>query len=154
MGAYCGVYSSISSQNLAIRISLPPVSDPSVLQIRIPLLTGPTPRNIAVRLIFHTVDLYFGEDQDNVRENLNRGLDMFDRVKADPVFASRIKILRLHWAYEEGDMLDLMTRAGCSHCVLSICCSDSSTYRHFPNRITSVQGTSRIRMDWLPRTTC
>ncbi|TCD62325.1 hypothetical protein EIP91_007065 [Steccherinum ochraceum] len=67
-------------------------------------------RNIAVRIIFHTVDLYFGEDQDNVRENLNRGLDMFDRVKADPVFASRIKILRLHWAYEEGDMLDLMTR--------------------------------------------
>ena len=69
-----------------------------------------TPRNIAVRIIFHTVDLYFGEDQDNVRENLNRGLDMFDRVKADPIFASRIKILRLHWAYEEGDMLDLMTR--------------------------------------------
>ncbi|THH26388.1 hypothetical protein EUX98_g7801 [Antrodiella citrinella] len=67
-------------------------------------------RNIALRIIFHTVDLYFGEDQDNVRENLNRGLDMFDRVKADPIFAGRIKILRLHWAYEEGDMLDLMTR--------------------------------------------
>ncbi|KAI0077022.1 hypothetical protein K474DRAFT_1662280 [Panus rudis PR-1116 ss-1] len=67
-------------------------------------------RNIAVRIIFHTVDLYFGEDQDNVRENRTRGLDIFDRVKADPVFASRIKILRLHWAYEEGDMLDLMTR--------------------------------------------
>lgn len=41
-------------------------------------------RNIAVRIIFHTLDLYFGEDQDNVRENLNRGLDIFDRVKADP----------------------------------------------------------------------
>ncbi|CAL1694491.1 unnamed protein product [Somion occarium] len=67
-------------------------------------------RNIAVRIIFHTLDLYFGEDQDNVRENLNRGLDIFDRVKADPVFASRIRILRLHWAYEEGDMLDLMIR--------------------------------------------
>ncbi|KAI0791067.1 hypothetical protein C8Q75DRAFT_759179 [Abortiporus biennis] len=67
-------------------------------------------RTIAVRIIFHTLDLYFGEDQDNVRENLNRGLDIFDRVKADPVFASQIKILRLHWAYEEGDMLDLMTR--------------------------------------------
>ncbi|KAF4586299.1 hypothetical protein EYR40_010307 [Pleurotus pulmonarius] len=63
-------------------------------------------RNIAVRIIFRTLDLYFGEDQDN----LNRGLDIFDRVKADPVFASRVKSLRLHWAYEEGDMLDLMAR--------------------------------------------
>lgn len=68
-------------------------------------------REIAVRLIFHTVDLYFGEDQD-----LNRGLDIFDRVKADPVFASRVKCLRLHWAYEENDMFDLMT----------------SKYFHFP----------------------
>ncbi|PSR73013.1 hypothetical protein PHLCEN_2v11117 [Hermanssonia centrifuga] len=67
-------------------------------------------RNIAVRIIFHTLDLYFGEDQDNIRENLNRGLDIFDRVKGDPLFASQIKILRLHWAYEEGDMLDIMTR--------------------------------------------
>ncbi|CAK5271213.1 unnamed protein product, partial [Mycena citricolor] len=63
-------------------------------------------RDIAVRLIFHTLDLYFGDDQ----EALNRGLDVFDRVKADPVFALRIKTLRLHWAHEEGDMLDLMTR--------------------------------------------
>ncbi|KAJ7123748.1 hypothetical protein C8R44DRAFT_831289 [Mycena epipterygia] len=63
-------------------------------------------RDIAVRLIFHTLDLYFGDDQDA----LNRGLDVFDRVKADPVFASRVKSLRLHWAYEEGDMLDLMIR--------------------------------------------
>lgn len=63
-------------------------------------------REIAVRQIFHTLDIYFGEDT----ENLNRGLDIFDRVKADPVFASRVKSLRLHWAYEEGDMLDLMTR--------------------------------------------
>ncbi|KAG6864419.1 hypothetical protein C0991_009632 [Blastosporella zonata] len=63
-------------------------------------------RDIAVRQIFHTLDLYFGEDT----ENLNRGLDIFDRAKADPVFASRVKSLRLHWAYEEGDMLDLMAR--------------------------------------------
>ena len=63
-------------------------------------------RDIAVRHIFHTVDIYFGEDQ----ENLNRGLDIFDRAKSDPVFACRVKSLRLHWAYEEGDMLDLMTR--------------------------------------------
>ncbi|CDO77493.1 hypothetical protein BN946_scf184902.g27 [Trametes cinnabarina] len=62
-------------------------------------------RDIAERLIFHTIDLYFGEDQD-----LNRGLDIFDRVKAEPVFASRVKALRLHWAYEENDMFDLMTR--------------------------------------------
>ena len=63
-------------------------------------------RDIAVRHIFHTVDIYFGEDQDN----LNRGLDIFDRAKSDPVFACRVKSLRLHWAYEEGDMLDLMAR--------------------------------------------
>ncbi|KAF7345249.1 hypothetical protein MSAN_01901500 [Mycena sanguinolenta] len=64
-------------------------------------------RDIAVRMIFHTLDLYFGSDD---QEALNRGLDIFDRVKADPVFASRVKSLRLHWAYEEGDMLDLMIR--------------------------------------------
>ncbi|KAH9476900.1 hypothetical protein JR316_0010816 [Psilocybe cubensis] len=64
-------------------------------------------RDIAVRHIFHTVDIYFGDDQ---QENLNRGLDIFDRAKNDPVFASQVKSLRLHWAYEEGDMLDLMTR--------------------------------------------
>jgi hypothetical protein len=63
-------------------------------------------RDIAVGLIFHTLDLYFGEDPDY----LNRGLDVFDRVKADPGFAARIKTLRLHWSYEEGDMLDLMAR--------------------------------------------
>lgn len=61
-------------------------------------------RNIAAQLIFRTIDVYFGEDQ----ENVNRGLDIFDRVKADSVFANRVKTLRLHWAYEEGDMLDLM----------------------------------------------
>jgi len=59
-----------------------------------------------VELIFHTLDLYFGEDPDY----LNRGLDLFDRVKADSKFAGRIKTLRLHWSYEEGDMLDLMAR--------------------------------------------
>ncbi|EIN05157.1 hypothetical protein PUNSTDRAFT_92032 [Punctularia strigosozonata HHB-11173 SS5] len=63
-------------------------------------------RNIALRIIFHTVDLYFGEDQDN----LNRSLDIFDRVKDDKSFANRIKVLRLHWACEQGDMLDLMIR--------------------------------------------
>ena len=63
-------------------------------------------RDIAVELIFHTLDLYFGEDPDY----LNRGLDLFDRVKADSKFAGRIKTLRLHWSYEEGDMLDLMAR--------------------------------------------
>ncbi|KAH9924241.1 hypothetical protein B0H21DRAFT_781435 [Amylocystis lapponica] len=63
-------------------------------------------RSIASHMIFRTLDLYFGEDQDN----LNRGLDILDRVKADPAFANQVKTLRLHWAYEEGDMLDLMTR--------------------------------------------
>ncbi|KAL1682122.1 hypothetical protein EV122DRAFT_274569 [Schizophyllum commune] len=63
-------------------------------------------RDIASRIIFRTLDLYFGEDV----EATNRGLDIFDRAKADPVFASRVKSLRLHWAYEEGDMMDLMAR--------------------------------------------
>ncbi|KII90118.1 hypothetical protein PLICRDRAFT_40319 [Plicaturopsis crispa FD-325 SS-3] len=63
-------------------------------------------RDIASRIIFRTLDLYFGEDQDN----LNRGLDIFDRVKSDPQFACRIKTLRLHWSYEESDMLDLVSR--------------------------------------------
>ncbi|KAF9529918.1 hypothetical protein CPB83DRAFT_851811 [Crepidotus variabilis] len=70
------------------------------------LSVSPFHRDMASRHIFHTVDIYFGEDQ----ENLNRGLDIFDRAKNDPVFASRVKSLRLHWAYEEGDMLDLMIR--------------------------------------------
>lgn len=66
-------------------------------------------RNIASRIIFRTIDIYFGEDQD-ARENLNRGLDIFDRVKNDPTFAGLVKTLRIHWAYEDGDMLDLMFR--------------------------------------------
>ncbi|KAJ3849488.1 hypothetical protein EV368DRAFT_75675 [Lentinula lateritia] len=70
------------------------------------LFLSPFHREIAVRIIFHTLDLYFGEDQDN----LNKGLDIFDRAKNDSVFARRVKSLRLHWAYEEGDMLDLMMR--------------------------------------------
>ncbi|KAJ7051110.1 hypothetical protein C8F01DRAFT_1343097 [Mycena amicta] len=75
--------------------------------LRIWLFISPFHREIAVRLIFHTLDLYFAEDQ---QDALNRGLDVFDRVKADAVFASRIKTLRIHWAYEEGEMLDLMIR--------------------------------------------
>ena len=63
-------------------------------------------RDIAVEIIFYTVDLYFGEDT----ENVNRSLDVCDRVKSDSGFASRIKTLRLHWSYLEGDMLDLMAR--------------------------------------------
>jgi hypothetical protein len=42
------------------------------------------------------------------------GLDIFDRAKSDAVFACRVKSLRLHWAYEEGDMLDLMAREFCN----------------------------------------
>jgi hypothetical protein len=63
-------------------------------------------RDVAVRQIFHTLDIYFGEDQ----ENVTRGLDIFDRVKEDSVFASRVRSLRIHWAYEEGELLDLMAR--------------------------------------------
>jgi hypothetical protein len=63
-------------------------------------------RDIAQRRIFSTVDLHLGEDQ----EHRNRALDFFDRIKEDPTFAKKIKRLRLHWSYEEGDTFDLMTR--------------------------------------------
>ncbi|EED84051.1 predicted protein [Postia placenta Mad-698-R] len=67
---------------------------------------SPFHRDIAVRRIFRTIDMYFGEDQ----ESVNRGLDIFDRVKADPGFASLVRTLRIHWSSEEGDMFDLMLR--------------------------------------------
>ena len=41
-------------------------------------------------------------------EMVNRGLDVFDRVKDDKEFARRVKCLRIHWAYEESEILDLM----------------------------------------------
>ncbi|EKM74787.1 hypothetical protein AGABI1DRAFT_132904 [Agaricus bisporus var. burnettii JB137-S8] len=64
-------------------------------------------RSIALHHIFHSVDLYFGEDQP---ENVNRSLDIFDRVKSDRSFALLVKCLRVHWAYEEGELLDIMLR--------------------------------------------
>lgn len=64
-------------------------------------------RDIAQRHIFRTLDLFFGDDQ---MDNVNKGLDLFARVKKDPAFAMRVKTLRIHWAYEEGDILDLMLR--------------------------------------------
>ncbi|EJD04432.1 uncharacterized protein FOMMEDRAFT_82069 [Fomitiporia mediterranea MF3/22] len=64
-------------------------------------------REIAQRHIFRTLDLFFGDDQ---MDNVNKGLDLFQRVKKDPAFARKIKTLRIHWAYEEGDILDLMLR--------------------------------------------
>jgi len=63
-------------------------------------------RDITQRRIFSTVDLHLGEDQ----EHRNRALDFFDRIKEDPVFAKKIKRLRLHWSYEEGDTFDLVSR--------------------------------------------
>ena len=72
---------------------------------------------LLIHAIIPALDRLLGEDQDNPRENLSRGLDIFDRVKADPAFARQIKVLRLHWAYEEGDMLDLMTSES-SPCLL------------------------------------
>jgi hypothetical protein len=64
-------------------------------------------RSIALPLIFHTLDLYFGEDSS---DNLNRGLDILDKAKTNEGFARLVKCLRLHWAFEDGDMLDLMIR--------------------------------------------
>ncbi|KAH9057589.1 hypothetical protein EDB87DRAFT_1630114 [Lactarius vividus] len=62
-------------------------------------------RDIALRRIFHTIDLYLHEDS-----NWNRTLDIFDRVRIDPSFSRIIKALRIHWAYVSGDMLKIMSR--------------------------------------------
>ncbi|KZV99980.1 hypothetical protein EXIGLDRAFT_639849, partial [Exidia glandulosa HHB12029] len=63
-------------------------------------------RDVAQRSIFRKVDVYFSEDTDIIA----RVMDFFERVKADPAFAVRIKTLRLHWAMEDGDLLDLLIR--------------------------------------------
>lgn len=63
-------------------------------------------RDIAQRTIFRKVDIYFSEDTDVIA----RVMDIFERVKSDPAFAIRIKTLRLHWAMEDGDLLDLLIR--------------------------------------------
>jgi hypothetical protein len=64
-------------------------------------------REIALSHIFRTLDIYFGEEQ---QENMHRSMDVFDRVQQDRRFAKRVMTLRIHWAYEEGDMLDVMSR--------------------------------------------
>ena len=67
-------------------------------------------RDIAQRHIFSTIDLHLGEDQ----EHRNRALDFFDRIKEDSTFAKKVRRLRLHWSYEEGDTFDLVARELCS----------------------------------------
>jgi len=62
-------------------------------------------REVALTQLFRTLDLYFGDE-----DNLHRGMDVFDRVKHDSRFASRVLTLRIHWSFEEGDMLDVMLR--------------------------------------------
>jgi len=78
-------------------------------------------RDIAQRHIFSTVDLHLGEDQ----EHRNRALDFFDRIKEDSAFAKKVKKLRLHWSYEEGDTFDLVARESSS----SSCCDGMPTFR-------------------------
>ena len=70
------------------------------------LFVSPFYRGVAQRHLFSTVDLHLGEDQ----EHRNRALDFFDRVREDSTFSKKIKRLRLHWSYEEGDTFDLMAR--------------------------------------------
>ncbi len=67
-------------------------------------------RNVALRRVFHTVDLYLGEDA-----SWDRTLDIFDRVRMDPSFSGLIKALRIHWAYTGGDMLKVMS-SECEDC--------------------------------------
>ncbi|KAI0031797.1 hypothetical protein K488DRAFT_51316 [Vararia minispora EC-137] len=63
-------------------------------------------RDIASRHLFRTLDLYISEDM----ETNHRTMDVLDRVKADPIFARRVKALRLHWSHENGEMLEVMSR--------------------------------------------
>ena len=74
-------------------------------------------RDIAQRHVFSAVDLHLGEDQ----EHRNRALDFFDRIKEDSAFAKKVKRLRLHWSYEEGDTFDLVARE-----LYSLSCYDPS----------------------------
>jgi hypothetical protein len=62
-------------------------------------------RSISRQIIIQTIDIYFG----NNAEKDKGGLDIFDNVKKYPGFAKLVKVLRIHWSYEEGDLLDLMT---------------------------------------------
>lgn len=64
-------------------------------------------RDIALSHIFRSLDIYFGSEDG---DNLTRGLDIFDRVKEDQNFAKRVRTLRMHWGFEEGDMLDVVLR--------------------------------------------
>lgn len=70
------------------------------------LFVSPFFRDVAQRAIFRTVDVYLSEDT----EIIARVMDFFERVKADPAFAVRIQTLRLHWAMEDGDLLDVLIR--------------------------------------------
>lgn len=96
------------------------------------LFLSPFHRDIALRRVFHTVDLYLGEDA-----NWNRILDIFDRVRIDPLFSRRIKALRIHWAYGGSDMLEVMS----SEC--EDYSSRSSSVHYFARNISD--STSRIR---------
>lgn len=110
------------------------------------LFVSPFHRDIALRHVFHTVDLYLGDDA-----NWNRTLDIFDRVKIDPLFSQRIRALRIHWAYGDGDMLDVML----SECE-DFCSRSSPVYsfiRNISDSTSRIQRSSRVRVDRVPRTT-
>jgi hypothetical protein len=101
------------------------------------LLVSPLHRDIASRHIFHTIDIYFEEEDVS---KLNRGLDILDRAKNDPVFASRVKLLRLHWDYERGLTLDLIIRTWLplSHSVAQIVLQSYRFIQDFSARIQSI----------------
>ena len=83
-------------------------------------------RDIALRHVFHTVDLYLGEDS-----NWNRTLDIFDRVRVDPLFSRRIKALRIHWQYLGGEMLEVLSSE------YKDCRSQSSSVHSFTRNISN-----------------
>lgn len=98
-------------------------------------------RDIAQRHIFSTIDLHLGEDQ----EHRNRALDFFDRIKEDPAFAKKIKRLRLHWSYEEGDTFDLVAREPC----LSLRCHRFLNFKLGIFRTALPEFTSLREFQWI-----
>lgn len=101
------------------------------------LSVSPFHRDIALRRVFHTVDLYLGDDA-----NWNRTLDIFDRVRIDTLFSQRVKALRIHWAYGGGEMLDVMS----SECedFHSRSSSIHSFIRNISDSTSRIQRSSRI----------
>ncbi|KAH9993092.1 hypothetical protein BJV77DRAFT_402371 [Russula vinacea] len=80
--------------------------------LRRPCLPAPSARNLGPGCGLHSPVLpphvafcIFIPSRHIDLDNWNRTLDVFDRgVKMDPLFSRRIKALRVHWSYDDGDI--------------------------------------------------